>query len=467
MGSHGSRGGEEEEEEEEEEEGDIGLERALRSLLDQSPLEPSDDDSDDVTTTQAPPPALWNHELRAELELLGGRGLKGRSLPRLLRQREWGRCRGGSFSGGERALIGERFLPTRVAAQEVYPQKAFCAVFSSDGNLLVSACQDQWLRVYSCRGSSLRALRCSRGRDVGWAILDVVFSPDASQCLYSSWSDYVHVFDIYGDGDQHTALDLRPEERRFAVFSLAMGPDGREVWGGANDGCLYGYDREVQRRVLRVAAHDDDVNAVAVGDAGGQLVVTGGDDAVCRLWDRRCLREERPREVAALAGHRDGVTFIHPRGDGRYLVSNSKDQTAKLWDLRRPAGPGGVAAARRAVARQSWDYRWQRAPRRAMATTPLPGDAALMTYRGHAVLHTLIRCRLAPPPGSDGGLFLGTGCASGAVIGKGAGLNPRGTYGGVGGVGGRGLRKGAWLKPIGGGWWAGLNRIGCWVVGGD
>uniref|UniRef100_A0A8V0XLV0 DDB1 and CUL4 associated factor 11 n=1 Tax=Gallus gallus TaxID=9031 RepID=A0A8V0XLV0_CHICK len=390
-----------------------------------SPLEPSDDDSDDVTTTQAPPPALWNHELRAELELLGGRGLKGRSLPRLLRQREWGRCRGGSFSGGERALIGERFLPTRVAAQEVYPQKAFCAVFSSDGNLLVSACQDQWLRVYSCRGSSLRALRCSRGRDVGWAILDVVFSPDASQCLYSSWSDYVHVFDIYGDGDQHTALDLRPEERRFAVFSLAMGPDGREVWGGANDGCLYGYDREVQRRVLRVAAHDDDVNAVAVGDAGGQLVVTGGDDAVCRLWDRRCLREERPREVAALAGHRDGVTFIHPRGDGRYLVSNSKDQTAKLWDLRRPAGPGGVAAARRAVARQSWDYRWQRAPRRAMATTPLPGDAALMTYRGHAVLHTLIRCRLAPPPGSDGGLFLGTGCASGAVIGKGAGLNPR------------------------------------------
>ena len=49
----------------------------------------------------------------------------------------------------------------------------------------------------------------------------------------------------------------RPEERRFAVFSLAMGPDGREVWGGANDGCLYGYDREVQRRVLRVRAGGD------------------------------------------------------------------------------------------------------------------------------------------------------------------------------------------------------------------
>ena len=70
-----------------------------------------------------------------------------------------------------------------------------------------------------------------------------------------------------------------------------------------------------------------------------------------------------------------------------------------------------------------------------MATTPLPGDAALMTYRGHAVLHTLIRCRLAPPPGSDGGLFLGTGCASGAVIGKGAGLSCIALWGGGGGRG--------------------------------
>ncbi|XP_014817772.1 PREDICTED: DDB1- and CUL4-associated factor 11, partial [Calidris pugnax] len=163
----------------------------------------------------------------------------------------------------------------------------------------------------------------------------------------------------------HWPRPLRPEERRFAVFSLAVGPDGREVVGGANDGCLYVYDREVQRRILRVEAHEDDVNAVALGDGtGGQLLLSGGDDGVIRAWDRRCLGEGQPRPVGLLAGHRDGITFLHPRGDGRYLVSNSKDQTAKLWDLRRPAGPGGLAAARRAVARQSWDYRWQRAPPR-------------------------------------------------------------------------------------------------------
>ena len=61
---------------------------------------------------------------------------------------------------------------------------------SKRGHFVAFCVSDQTLRVYSCQGSRLRALRCSRGRDVGWAILDVLFSPDASQCLYSSWSDY-------------------------------------------------------------------------------------------------------------------------------------------------------------------------------------------------------------------------------------------------------------------------------------
>ncbi|XP_030826743.1 DDB1- and CUL4-associated factor 11, partial [Camarhynchus parvulus] len=200
-----------------------------------------------------------------------------------------------------------------------------------------------------------------------------------------------------------------PRTGRFAVFSLAVGPDGRDVMGGANDGCVYVYDRQAQRRVERVPAHEDDVNAVALADASGQLLLSGGDDAVGRAWDRRCLAEG---PAVTLAGHRDGLTFLHARGDGRYVVSNSKDQSAKLWDLRRPSGPAALAAARRAVARQSWDYRWQRAPRAARKATPLPGDASLVTFRGHAVLHTLLRCRLAPP----GRPALAAGSADGSVL---------------------------------------------------
>ena len=53
------------------------------------------------------------------------------------------------------------------------------------------------------------------------------------------------------------------------------------------------------------------------------------------MWDRRTLNEESPEPVGVLAGHADGVTFIDSKADARYLISNSKDQTIKLWDMRR------------------------------------------------------------------------------------------------------------------------------------
>lgn len=34
-------------------------------------------------------------------------------------------------------------------------------------------------------------------------------------------------------------------------------------------------------------------------------------------------------------GHLEGITFLDTRGDGRYFISNGKDQTIKLWDIRR------------------------------------------------------------------------------------------------------------------------------------
>ena len=34
------------------------------------------------------------------------------------------------------------------------------------------------------------------------------------------------------------------------------------------------------------------------------------------------------------SGHVDGIAFLDPKGDGRHLISNSKDQTIKLWDIR-------------------------------------------------------------------------------------------------------------------------------------
>uniref|UniRef100_A0A8C6TJW4 DDB1- and CUL4-associated factor 11 n=1 Tax=Neogobius melanostomus TaxID=47308 RepID=A0A8C6TJW4_9GOBI len=332
--------------------------------------------------------------------------LKGRqSFTHMLAEREQGRCRGSSFSHGECSRIRTHFLPNYVSHKDTYQQKAFCGVYSENGNMFLSACQDQNIRLYDTSKGRFALRRTVKARDVGWSVLDVCFTPDTQHVLYSSWSDYIHLCSIEGDSENHTALDLSPDERRFCVFSLAA----------ANDGCLYVFDLEQNKRTLKIDAHEDDVNAVAFADSSSQLLFSGSDDALCKVWDRRTLREDRPQPVGHLAGHRDGITFIHSKGDARYLISNSKDQSIKLWDVRKFSPKEGLAASRLAVTQQNWDYRWQQVPQRALKKHKLTGDTSVMTYRGHGVLHTLIRCRFSPEF-STGQRFIYSGCSTGKII---------------------------------------------------
>ncbi|XP_026879764.2 DDB1- and CUL4-associated factor 11 [Electrophorus electricus] len=372
---------------------------------------------DPPVDTQPDTQEVDRSEIRTQILLAtASSGLKGRySFTHMLAQREQGRCRGSSFSHGECSRIRSHFLPNHVVHKDTYQQKAFCGVYSDDGNMFLSACQDQNIRLYDTRRGGFTLKRTIKARDVGWSVLDVCFTRDSRSVLYSSWSDYIHVCSIDGEHQTHIALDLNPDERRFCVFSLAASTDGTEILGGANDGCLYVFDREQNRRTLKIDAHEDDVNTVAFADGSSQLLFSGSDDALCKVWDRRTLRENRPQPVGQLAGHRDGITFIHSKCDARYLISNSKDQTIKLWDVRKFSPKEGLAASRLAVTQQNWDYRWQQVPQRALKRHKLTGDTSVMTYRGHGVLHTLIRCRFSPEF-STGQRFIYTGCSTGKII---------------------------------------------------
>uniref|UniRef100_A0A8C3S734 Uncharacterized protein n=1 Tax=Chelydra serpentina TaxID=8475 RepID=A0A8C3S734_CHESE len=60
----------------------------------------------------------------------------------------------------------------------------------------------------------------------------------------------------------------------------------------------------------QIESHEDDVNTVAFADGSSHILFSGGDDAICKAWDRRTMREDDPKPVGMLAGHQDGITFI-------------------------------------------------------------------------------------------------------------------------------------------------------------
>ena len=65
-------------------------------------------------------------------------------------------------------------------------------------------------------------------------------------------------------------------------------------------------------------------------DENTNVLASGADDGLVKVWDRRELRESRPRPVGELAGHVDGVAHVTSRGDGRHVASSSKDQSIKV-----------------------------------------------------------------------------------------------------------------------------------------
>lgn len=163
---------------------------------------------------------------------------------------------------------------------------------------------------------------------------------------------------------------------------------------------------------MRVSGHRDDVNGVAFADsASSNVLISGSDDGFVKVWDRRSLSGGKAAGV--LPGHTEGITYVSPKGDGRYCISNGKDQSLKLWDLRtmRSSAPYDKPNLPDYGLR-NFDYRnmYYRAPR----YQAHPDDCSVMTYRGHAVLKTLIRAHFSPAA-TTGQKYLYSGSADGRI----------------------------------------------------
>lgn len=128
------------------------------------------------------------------------------------------------------------------------------------------------------------------------------------------------------------------------------------------------------------------------------------------------MNEERPEAVGQLLGHLDGVTYIDSRNDGRYLLSNSKDQSIKLWDLRLFSPKEAEDRINSIMINRNWDYRWDKVPKKYYnPTKPLEGDTSIATYTGHRVQKSLIRAKFSPAA-TTGQRYIYTGCSTGRLI---------------------------------------------------
>ena len=359
----------------------------------------------------------------------GGAALLSTPTHRLLGARERG---GLSPSRGSRACLGARLLPAGPGERmDLHEARGYIAKFAGSGGLFVVGFQDRTIRVYDTGGATAgraqwRPKMDIFARQLTWTITDTVVTSDDQTLVYSTISPVVRLVNFRGGAgcrdsvqnitDIHEAVDLasgpgdeESEGERFGVWSICLSQGGSRLVAGTSVCSVCMYDLQSGRPAFSLdGAHDDDVNSVAYLDAADQVVISGSDDSTIKLWDTRT------EELAGVFyGHTEGVTSVAPRGDGRYLASNGKDQKAKLWDVRR-MGDQGAVPKRYRVSRKSFDYRWQRYPYNPERVSH-PHDSSVMTFMGHEVLHTLIRVKWSPVE-TTGQRFIYSGSANGSLI---------------------------------------------------
>ncbi|CAJ0948700.1 unnamed protein product, partial [Mesorhabditis belari] len=365
--------------------------------------------------------------LRLDCMTSTGELRKSSNLIRAKRLREFGQKP--ITTAAEKGKILSSFLPNRRKIVAKVETKTFCSRYFN-GDDVMTASQDGSIRFYSRKRSYENRYQLKTQimvPAVSWAVLDVAVSPDSTLLAYGTWRDEVFVtplrsylsdgcFDQEGPSPQWQRISIGAEDldrggSAMALFQLKFSRDGTEILCGASSFHVYAIDVETKKTTLDLLAHEDDINAVCFG-ARNHLVFSAGDDGLCKVWDRRAMNEST-QAAGVFAGHRDGITSIDARSDDRYVITNSKDQTIKLWDLRCFAKQSGIRQTRTSVQSQRWDYRWNQNPSFKVQEL-LPGDCSVMSFYGHVVRHTLIRARFSPQ--NTGSRFIYTGCATGKVL---------------------------------------------------
>lgn len=195
------------------------------------------------------------------------------------------------------------------------------------------------------------------------------------------------------------------------IWSIRFSGDGSEIVAGTSDHSVYVYDLERRQSVLSIPGHNDHVNAVCFGDQSSpHILYSGSDDTTIKVWDRRSLHDKR--EAGVFMGHTEGLTYVDSKGDGRYVLSNGKDQTMKLWDLRKMMSTEKASKIDPRHYTSEFDYRFMTYDEKDYE--PHPHDCSLVTFRGHRVLKTLIRCHFSPP-GSTNSRYVYSGSEDGSV----------------------------------------------------
>jgi hypothetical protein len=224
--------------------------------------------------------------------------------------------------------------PVKGAMTAVPTERVVCVALSRNDKLLARGLMGRTVRVDDIS----KWPKAKEVRTFSATACSLAFAPDGQKLAVGALSNWVHLFDVAGEGARHLRVDVKQ-----AVRALAFDPEGHRIVAGTGPSPY----REVRAlpgvvagqvllwdlsspspRGTTLQTHDGAVLAVAFTPDGRYLASAGADRAV-KFWDLQANRE-----AGALEWHVGAVNALAFTPDGETLVTGSDDWLVKLCPWR-------------------------------------------------------------------------------------------------------------------------------------
>jgi len=313
-------------------------------------------------------------------------------------------------SGSHEDHIFQTSLPNAITySHEGLGSRIYNCKFTSDGQSILVTSQNGTSFFKFADDGQVELSKVITCFNINWTITDSDISSDNQFMVHSTLSPYIHMFNVQqakysgqfninngNSNDSEDDFSGYSWYYRLRVYSLKLSANNKEVIAGCGKmgrgAPVQVYDLENTRVKESITAHTDDINSVCYVDKkNSSIFITGSDDGLCKIWDTRILKDNEP--VGIFNGHVAGVTCVSSKEDNRYFISNSKDQSIKLWDIRKACNE------KKKIDMCHTDYRYNTVNRMSLESairSARSADQSLMTFQGHQVHTTLIRCHFSP-----------------------------------------------------------------------
>ncbi|MCB9502421.1 MAG: TIR domain-containing protein, partial [Deferribacteres bacterium] len=192
--------------------------------------------------------------------------------------------------------------------------------FSSDGNIIASASDDNTVRLWDV--NNYKEIALLKGHT--YTVYSVAFSSDRNTIASASADNTVRLW----DANNHKEIVLLIGHTNW-VRAVAFSSDGNTIVSASSDNTVRLWDANNHKEIARLNGHTKAISSV-VFSSSGNTVASASDDQTIRFWNTKTHKE-----IAQLKGHNNTVRAVAFSNNGNTIASASDDHTIRLWNLKR------------------------------------------------------------------------------------------------------------------------------------